>query len=102
MQGPGPHLAEMVKRIERLGPLDSDDRAALLALPHSLRTLAAGIHLIRDGERAEQCPLLLSGFACRYKLTGDGARQIIAVHIPYEYLDLQNLFLGRSDHSVQT
>ena len=102
MQGPRASLAEMVNRIERLSPLASEDRAALLSLPYSLRSHGPGVHLIRDGERAEQCNVLLSGFVHRYKLTGDGGRQIIAVHLPGECIDLQNALLARADHSVQT
>jgi CRP-like cAMP-binding protein len=102
MQGPRASLAEMATRLERMTALDGADRAALLALPHNVRTMSPGIHLIRDGERAEQVNLLLAGFAHRYKLTGDGGRQIIALHMPGEFVDLQNIFLSRADHSVQT
>jgi CRP-like cAMP-binding protein len=102
MLGPRTILAEMVRRLERLGSLASEDRAALIALPHTIRTLPPGAHLIRDGERSEQCHLLVAGFACRYKLTGNGGRQIIALHLPNEFIDLQNAFLARADHSVQT
>jgi len=34
-------------------------------------------------------------------MTGDGARQIMAVCIPGDAVDLQNIFLDASDHSVQ-
>jgi CRP-like cAMP-binding protein len=44
---------------------------------------------------------LLSGFAFRQKLTGEGSRQIVALHIPGDALDFQNLFLDVSDHSIQ-
>jgi CRP-like cAMP-binding protein len=44
---------------------------------------------------------LVTGFAFRQKLAGDGARQIVALHIPGDALDFQNLFLDVSDHSVQ-
>jgi CRP-like cAMP-binding protein len=39
--------------------------------------------------------------AYRQKITGDGARQIIALHLPGDALDFQNLYLKVSDHSVQ-
>jgi CRP-like cAMP-binding protein len=45
--------------------------------------------------------VLVSGFAFRQKLTGDGARQIIAIALPGNALDFQNLFLDVADHSVQ-
>ncbi len=47
------------------------------------------------------CSVLIDGFAFRQKLTGDGRRQIIAVCIPGDAVDLQNMFLNVSDHSVQ-
>ena len=41
------------------------------------------------------------GFAFRQKLVSDGARQIISIHIPGEFLDLQNCLLKIADHNVQ-
>jgi CRP-like cAMP-binding protein len=92
----------MIRRLERRTPLASEDRQALLTVPHTIRRLPASGHVIRDGDTPDHCALLLSGFAFRYKLTGEGARQIISVHIAAEFLDLQNSFLGVADHSVQT
>jgi CRP-like cAMP-binding protein len=96
-----PTFEKMVKRLERRSPLPEVDRQALLTLPHSIRKLAAGAHIIRDGDPADHCSLLLSGFAYRYKITGEGGRQIISFHVAAEFLDLQNSFLGIADHSVQ-
>ncbi|MGZ8297980.1 MAG: Crp/Fnr family transcriptional regulator, partial [Allosphingosinicella sp.] len=87
--------------LERRSPLGQADREALLALPHTTRKLAAGAHIVRDGEVPAYVTLLLSGFAYRYKLTGDGARQIISLHCAAEFLDVQNSFLGIADHSAQ-
>lgn len=96
-----PTFDKMVRRLERRAPLESADREALLGLPHNVRKLAAGAHVIRDGDSVEQCSLLLSGFAYRYKLTGEGGRQIISLHVAAEFLDLQNSLLSVADHSVQ-
>jgi CRP-like cAMP-binding protein len=96
-----PTFEKMVRRLERRSPLEEADRRALLSLPHNVKKLSANAHLVRDGETPGFCSLLLSGFAYRYKLTGEGARQIISLHIAGEFLDLQNSFLGVADHSVQ-
>ena len=45
--------------------------------------------------------MLLSGFAYRHKVTSDGRRQILSVHMPSEFLDMQNSLLGIADHNVQ-
>ena len=94
-------LIPMVERLARLAPLGGGDREALLALPHTVRTMPVAGHLVRDGEPPESCALLLTGFAFRHKITGDGARQIISIHIAGEFVDLQNVFLDVSDHNVQ-
>jgi CRP-like cAMP-binding protein len=96
-----PTFEKMVRRLERRSPLGEADRKALLSLPHNVRKLASGAHIVRDGDSTEHCSLLLSGFAYRYKLTGEGGRQIISLHMAGEYLDMQNSFLGIADHSVQ-
>ncbi len=101
MPDPHPTFETLLSRLERRSPLQPWDRQALLALPHSVRKVAAGGHIVRDGDRPEYCTLLLSGFAYRYKLTGEGGRQIISLHVAGEFLDLQNMFLGLADHSVQ-
>jgi CRP-like cAMP-binding protein len=96
-----PTFEKMVRRLERHSPLDEAARRALLGLPHTVRSVSAGAHLIRDGDRPEYCCLLLTGFAHRYKITGDGARQIISIHMAGEFVDLQNGLLSVADHSVQ-
>lgn len=101
MHSPVSPLSALLRRLEGRSPLTEADRRALLALPHSVRIVAAASHLVRDGDAPEQCSLLLSGFAYRYKITGEGARQIISLHIAGEFVDLQNSLLGVADHSVQ-
>jgi CRP-like cAMP-binding protein len=91
----------MVRKLERRARLDAQDREALLALPYQVRRASAGAHLIRDGDRPEHCALLLSGFAFRHKITGDGGRQVLALHLAGDFVDLQNSLLAVSDHNVQ-
>lgn len=91
----------MLRKLERRGRLDDADRAALLALPHTVRRVSSGAHLVRDGDRPDHCCVLLSGFAYRHKITGEGARQVIALHMEGDFVDLQNSLLAVSDHNVQ-
>ena len=96
-----PTFDKLVRRLERRSPLGEEDRLALQSLPHNVKRFAAGAHIVRDGDPAEYCSLLLSGFAYRYKITGEGGRQIISFHVAGEFVDLQNSLLGVADHSVQ-
>jgi CRP-like cAMP-binding protein len=94
-------LQLLVRRLEIHQGLTADDRAAILALPYKLKRLEAQAYTLREGDRPDKCAVLLSGYAFRHKLTGEGARQIMAIHIPGEALDFQNMFLSESDHNVQ-
>jgi CRP-like cAMP-binding protein len=91
-----------VRTLETHSALCAEDREAVLALPFTLKTLEPQSYTVREGQAPQACAVLLSGFAYRQKLAGDGSRQILSLHIPGEALDFQNLFLDVSDHNVQT
>jgi CRP-like cAMP-binding protein len=94
-------LELLLENLELRSPLPEEDRQAILALPFSMKSLAPGSYAVREGEPPTGCGVLVSGFAYRQKLTGDGGRQILSIHIPGEALDFQNIFLNVADHSVQ-
>jgi CRP-like cAMP-binding protein len=95
-------LAPMLRKLSQWADLDEADQQALLDLPHSARSLPAGSHIVRDGDKPSHSCLLVSGFAYRHKIVGDGGRQILAVHMTGDVVDLQNSLLGTADHNVQT
>jgi CRP-like cAMP-binding protein len=90
-----------LQELEALAPLSVDDRLAILQLPMRLRRLDAGAYIVREGDVPKHCVILIDGFAIRQKLTGQGARQILALCIPGDAIDFQNMFLDISDHAVQ-
>lgn len=94
-------LERLVQNLELRAELSEEDRCAILDLPFTTRTMEAASYLVREGEPPQQCGVLLSGFAFRQKLTGDGDRQIVALHLPGEAVDFQNIFLDVADHNVQ-
>jgi CRP-like cAMP-binding protein len=95
------NFERIVRRLEARAPLVEADREALRELPLTVRWMDPSTYMVREGEPVEVCTLLLSGFAYRHKVTGEGQRQIISVHMPGEFLDLQNSLLGVADHNVQ-
>ena len=94
-------LRQLLANLELRTPLLPEDQQAILNLPYTLKTLEASTYTVREAEPAERCGVLVSGFAFRQKLTGEGARQILALHIAGDALDFQHLFLDVADHSVQ-
>ena len=98
-----PHpLHPMLRKLKLWTPLDAADEAALLALPHTLTTVRALGKIIDEGDVTQECCLLLSGVCVRYKIVGDGGRQILSIHMIGDLVDLQNAMLGTADHGVQT
>jgi CRP-like cAMP-binding protein len=102
LKSDGNPLHLLVRRLELQSKLDEEDRQAILSLPYTLRTMEPQSYTVREGDAPTHCAVLVSGFAYRQKLTGEGARQILALHIPGDALDFQNIFLDEADHSVQT
>jgi CRP-like cAMP-binding protein len=90
-------LAKFALRV----PLDEGDRRALLGLPYRLKTFEAAKYVVREGSSASHSALIVSGFAIRHKLTVDGDRQIVSVHVPGDFIDLEGSLLTTADHNVQ-
>jgi CRP-like cAMP-binding protein len=95
-------LDPLLRKLQTHAPLTEHDRAAVVALPYRLKSLESRSYVAREGDVPGTFSFLLSGLACRHKQTRDGLRQIVALNIPGDPLDLQNLFLDVSDHNVQT
>ena len=94
-------LEPMLRKLSYHFPLDQADERALLALPHKVKELDPHHYIVREREQAVDCCLMLSGFSIRHKIVAAGARQIIAIHMKGDMVDLQNSILGVADHSVQ-
>ncbi|MBP0445131.1 Crp/Fnr family transcriptional regulator [Roseomonas sp. SSH11] len=54
--------------------------------------------VVRQGDRPDRIHVLLSGFACRYRLLPEGQRQILGFILPGDACNLQ--FFGALDYSV--
>src|SRR3569623_1017144 len=55
---------------------------------------------MREQVPLTQCTLLLDGFVERYKDMADGRRQILAIHVPGDFVDLHSYPLKKLEHSV--
>ena len=91
----------MARKLAYWTELDAADEEALLSLPHRVKTIERHGYIVREREKTSHSCLMLSGFAMRHKIVAGGARQIVAVHMKGDMVDLQNSFLGVADHSVQ-
>jgi len=94
-------LIPMLKKLQLWVPLGPEDCAAILALPHTIRRLQAHEFIAREGDRPTHSCLLLSGYAFRHKVAGNGGRQIFSIHMRGDVVDLHNSILRRADHNVE-
>jgi CRP-like cAMP-binding protein len=94
-------FADFLRRRERAGVSD-DDRAALQSLVIETRELPARHTLVRKDDPLSVSTYLIDGFMCRYMDDHDGHRQLVAVHVPGDFVDLHGYPLGRLDHDVAT
>lgn len=95
-------LAVMLRKLSLWAPLKTADEEALLGLPHSVVTVPKHQAFVTEGDIVTHCWLMLSGYCVRFKIVGNGARQIISIHMKGDLVDLQNAILGIADHGVQT
>lgn len=95
-----PNLAST--RLWLSSELTAQERAVLERALSGVRTLEAGHTVVREGDRADSLHLLLDGWACRYKLASDGARQIPALLTPGDFCDLDALLFERLDYGITT
>lgn len=82
--------------------ISEDEVAALRGALSEVVEAPADSDLVREHERQVQSNLLLEGWAGRYVTLADGRRQILAVHIPGDFIDLHSFPLQVMDHSVTT
>ncbi len=82
--------------------LSDDEKQVLEDSIASVRAEPARKQIVRAGERVEISTLLLEGFICRYMDDREGQRQLVAVHVPGDFVDLHAFPMKRLDHDVAT
>ena len=95
-------LLPMLQKLERRADLDDADREAFLSVSCHLKSVEANVYIVREGDRPDRSCVIVSGFAFRHKLTESGDRQIVSIHIPGDFIDLDGSLLNIADHNIQT
>jgi len=90
----------LIRKLEQRDVLSDEEKDVLrhsFARTHAYR---AREDFVREGDRPKESCLVLEGFAARYKLVPDGGRQITAIHIAGDFVDLHSFLLKTMDHGV--
>ena len=89
-----------IKKLSGLADLTAADVRALAEVTTLPRCYASNQDIIREGDEPGPMLVILEGWACRYKILSNGARQIIGYLIPG---DIGYIPIGRPtvmDHSI--
>lgn len=82
-----PFLDKLVSRSN----LDAAEQRAILALPARPEQVQTNRDFVRQGERVHHACFVVAGLVGRFGQNRDGSRQITAVHIPTDMVDLHSV-----------
>lgn len=82
--------------------LSTEDQRALAEIATDPKPYRANATLVAEGARADHVHLLTQGWACRYKTTPEGARQITGLAIPGDICNLDSFMLSELNVGLRT
>lgn len=91
------------KLILNLGSHDvvtDEEKATLAAIITRTGSFGVGEDLVEQGSRPGYSTLMVEGISARYKILEDGRRQITALHVPGDFVDLHAFLLKKMDHGI--
>src|SRR5688500_10669267 len=90
----------LVLKLEQRDRLSDEEKRVLENAISRVRLVEDDEDIVREGERPSESSLLLDGFAARYKIFSNGRRQISAIHVAGDFVDLHSFLLKTMDHAV--
>lgn len=93
-------LQPLFRKIMLRDHLGIEEQKAIIAAADRRLDFVAGEDLVAEGSRPVHSMLVVQGFTCRYRLLSDGERQLTAIHLPGDFVDLHSFLLKEMDHSL--
>jgi CRP-like cAMP-binding protein len=90
----------LIASLERRDALSDEERQALRDLPWRLKRYGDNDEIVAEAERPTESCLLVDGLAARSRQLSNGNRQLTALHVPGDFVDLHGFFLKVMDHAV--
>lgn len=90
-----PHQ-KFIARLQAVEDLSEDERRQIAALPATLRQVADGETVLRQGETVSRCVFVVHGFLYQTRIVGDRS-QILAFHVPGDMPCLHTLLVSPID-----
>jgi CRP-like cAMP-binding protein len=93
-------LLPFIRMLGRRDRLSDADIALINSLPVRRETFASGTEIVPEDTRPGESCMVLKGFAARSHILREGKRQITALHVPGDFVDLHAYLLKVMDHGV--
>jgi len=93
-------IEKLLLKLRRRDDVSAEEEAILRAAVSDMREVAADVTVVRADVDLHVSTVLIDGLMCRYKDLRNGERQIMALHVPGDFLDLHSFLLKRLDHNV--
>jgi CRP-like cAMP-binding protein len=93
---------DLFLRNRTIAVLSTQERDTLEKAVSDRRALPARATLVDRGETLRQSTMLTTGFMIRYIDDLEGRRQVVAFHVPGDFVDLHGYPLHLLDHSIAT
>jgi CRP-like cAMP-binding protein len=92
----------LVRKLEQQDALSDEEKRVLGAAISRVEEFGPDEDLAREHDAPTECRLLLDGWVSRYIVLEDGRRQILAIQVAGDFVDLHGFPLNRMDHSIGT
>src|SRR4029450_8680899 len=89
----------LAKKLNTFVTLTSDELKCLADMQSSVMKVERGRQLTQEGQTGHKAFVLQAGWACSYKLLGDGGRQIISFPIAGDIVGVRSGLVRTADHS---
>ena len=93
-------ISSLIARLRRSDDVSESEVAAIASVIAGRRDHAARATIVRPYQPVDKSLLLMEGFVARQTELPNGRRQILAIHVPGDFLDLHGLLLKSLDHEV--
>lgn len=93
-------IESLLLNLESHDVVSEQEQALLKSLISRDRRFKVDEDIVPEGSRPGYSTLLVDGFAARYKFMADGTRQITALHIAGDFVDLHAFLLKTMDHGI--
>jgi CRP-like cAMP-binding protein len=90
----------LAKKLQGFDTLSQEEVQVLERAASATRIFEPDADMVTFGDSPSFSTLLVDGWAARYKTLEGGTRQITAIHIPGDFVDLHSFLLRPMDHSV--